>query len=204
MEGTVDWDTVAWNCSTGNCLFNFNERTSSKSSNGNKWTRRGFPTVSSPLPSNYYSSRFPCRRVLATISKSRMWTPAKESFPPTHCQSHGARQRVGSAWMDFIHRHRSKENGDSFGWLPLDTLIVNISVLNPSGRHATQLRQNTHDSTCKARCTWLKSSNELEELRRKHKQLQKTTRRAARRALSQPFCRSIGGFEWRPTPPAST
>ena len=25
-------------------------------------------------------------------------------------------------------------NGDSFGWLPLDTLIVNISVLNPGTR----------------------------------------------------------------------
>ena len=32
-EGTVDWDTVASNCSTGNCLSNFNKRISSKSSN---------------------------------------------------------------------------------------------------------------------------------------------------------------------------
>ena len=31
-EGTADWDTAASNCSTGNCLSNFNRRTSSKSS----------------------------------------------------------------------------------------------------------------------------------------------------------------------------
>ena len=29
-EGTVDWDTLASNCSTWNCLCNFNERISSK------------------------------------------------------------------------------------------------------------------------------------------------------------------------------
>ena len=49
-RGTVDWDAVASNCSTGNCLSNFNKRTSSKSSNRQIWARRGFPTVSSPLP----------------------------------------------------------------------------------------------------------------------------------------------------------
>ena len=33
LEGTVDWDTVASNCSTGSRLSNFNRRTSSKNSN---------------------------------------------------------------------------------------------------------------------------------------------------------------------------
>ena len=32
-EGTVDWETVASNCSTGSCLSSFNKRISSKSSN---------------------------------------------------------------------------------------------------------------------------------------------------------------------------
>ena len=48
-EGTVDWDTVASNCSTGNLLSNFNKRISSKSSNWTIWARWGFPTVSPPL-----------------------------------------------------------------------------------------------------------------------------------------------------------
>ena len=49
-EGAVDWDTGASNCSTGNCLFSFNKRISSKSSNWEIWARWGFSTVSSPLP----------------------------------------------------------------------------------------------------------------------------------------------------------
>ena len=48
-EGTVDWDAVASNCSTGNCLPSFNSRRSSKSLNWKIWARWGFPTVSSPL-----------------------------------------------------------------------------------------------------------------------------------------------------------
>ena len=51
-EVTVEWDTVASNCSTGNCFSNFNKRISWKSSNSEIWARRGFPTVSAPLP-NY-------------------------------------------------------------------------------------------------------------------------------------------------------
>ena len=38
--GTVDWDTVAPNCSTGNCLSNFNKRISSKSLNWDIWARK--------------------------------------------------------------------------------------------------------------------------------------------------------------------
>ena len=49
-EGTADWDNVASNCSTGNCLSNFNKRMSSKSSNLEIWARRGLPTVLCPLP----------------------------------------------------------------------------------------------------------------------------------------------------------
>ena len=49
-EGTVDWDTVASNCSTGNCLSTFNTRISSNNSNWEIWARWGFPTVSFPLP----------------------------------------------------------------------------------------------------------------------------------------------------------
>ena len=52
-EGTVDWDTVASNCSTGNCLSNFNRRISSKSSNWEIWARWGLPTISSPLPKTW-------------------------------------------------------------------------------------------------------------------------------------------------------
>ena len=49
-EGTVDWDTIASNRSTGNRLSKFNQRISSKSSNWEIWAPWGFPTVSSPLP----------------------------------------------------------------------------------------------------------------------------------------------------------
>ena len=49
-EGTDDWDRVASNCSTGNCLPNCNKRINSNSSNWDIWARWGFPTVSSPLP----------------------------------------------------------------------------------------------------------------------------------------------------------
>ena len=49
-EGTVDWDTVASNCSTGSSLPNFNKGMSSKSSNWDIWDRWGFPTASSLLP----------------------------------------------------------------------------------------------------------------------------------------------------------
>ena len=51
-EGTVDWDAVSPNRSTGKCLSNLNKRISSKNSNLQIWARWGFPTVSSPLP-NY-------------------------------------------------------------------------------------------------------------------------------------------------------
>ena len=51
-EGTVDWATVASNCSTWNCLSNFDKRIDSNSSNWKIWARWGFPTASSPLPSN--------------------------------------------------------------------------------------------------------------------------------------------------------
>ena len=49
-EATVDWDTVASNCSTGNCLSNFNTRISSNSSNWGNWARWGIPIVASPIP----------------------------------------------------------------------------------------------------------------------------------------------------------
>ena len=49
-EGTVDWDAVALNCSTGNWLSSFDKRISSKSSNREIRARRGLPTVSYPLP----------------------------------------------------------------------------------------------------------------------------------------------------------
>ena len=48
-EGTADWDTVAPNCSTGNCLSTFKERISLKISNWEIWARWGLPTASSPL-----------------------------------------------------------------------------------------------------------------------------------------------------------
>ena len=48
-EGTVDWDAVASNCSTENCLSNYNKRISSRNSNWEIWARWGFPTVSSPF-----------------------------------------------------------------------------------------------------------------------------------------------------------
>ena len=47
-EGTVHWDTVAPNCSTGNSLSNFNNIISSRSSNWEIRARWGFPTVSPP------------------------------------------------------------------------------------------------------------------------------------------------------------
>ena len=46
-ESIVDWDTVASNRSTGNCLSNFSKRISSKSSNWTIWA-----PASSPLPRN--------------------------------------------------------------------------------------------------------------------------------------------------------
>ena len=52
-EGTADWDAVAPNCSTENCLPNLNKRISSKNSNFIIWARWGFPTASSP-PSEHH------------------------------------------------------------------------------------------------------------------------------------------------------
>ena len=52
VEGIVDWNTIASNCSTGNCLYNLNKRISSKNSNWKCWYWWGFPTVSTPLPNN--------------------------------------------------------------------------------------------------------------------------------------------------------
>ena len=49
-EGTVDWDAVASNCSTGKCLSNLYKRIRSKNSSRAIWARRGFPTVSSLFP----------------------------------------------------------------------------------------------------------------------------------------------------------
>ena len=49
-EGTVDWDAVASNRSTGSYLSNYNKRINSNNSTWCIWARRGFPTVSSPLP----------------------------------------------------------------------------------------------------------------------------------------------------------
>ena len=48
-EGSVDWDTAASNCSTGNCLPNFNKRMSSKSSNWQTWARWGFQLYHPPF-----------------------------------------------------------------------------------------------------------------------------------------------------------
>ena len=48
-EGTVDWDTVASNRSTGSRVSNFNKRISSKNTTWTIWARWGFPTVSSPF-----------------------------------------------------------------------------------------------------------------------------------------------------------
>ena len=49
-EGTVDWDTVASNRSTGSRLSSFNNRISSNNSNLTIWARWGLPNVSCPLP----------------------------------------------------------------------------------------------------------------------------------------------------------
>ena len=48
-EGTVDWDTVASNCSIDKCLPNSNKRISSKNLNWEIWARWRLPTVPSPL-----------------------------------------------------------------------------------------------------------------------------------------------------------
>ena len=59
-EGTVDWDTVASNCSTGNHASNFNKGTSSNSSNWELWARWGLPTVNTCIHVYIYIYIYTC------------------------------------------------------------------------------------------------------------------------------------------------
>ena len=86
-EGTVDWDTVASHCSTGNCLSNFKKMMSSKcSSNWEVWARWGFPTVSSPR-SDTCDRRFAGEPLWASLHTENLQTEIRwlqlSGKPPT-------------------------------------------------------------------------------------------------------------------------
>ena len=98
-EDTVDWDTVALSCSTGNCLSNFNKRISSKSSK---------QMSSQKLELRHLSSQKLELRNLSSMRVSNRIFPPSETYQNwLYCMWTPMRV-FGSVWVSWGPRRRGR------------------------------------------------------------------------------------------------